>query len=149
VSHSGTRPQIEVEPQHVEDVTEVEGLSPAEVRANAAEHARLLWSKRAFLARTVAIGLVVGLVIAMLIPPRYEATTQLMPPDSQSGMGASMLAALAGRAVGGGGSAAAGASSIGSMAGELLGVKSSGALFIGILGSRTVLDRLVERFDLR
>jgi len=31
----------------------------------------------------------------------------------------------------------------------LLGVKSSGALFVGILGSRTVLDRLVERFQLK
>jgi capsule polysaccharide export protein KpsE/RkpR len=35
------------------------------------------------------------------------------------------------------------------VAGDLLGIKSSGALFVGVLGSRTVQDRLVERFQLR
>jgi capsule polysaccharide export protein KpsE/RkpR len=38
---------------------------------------------------------------------------------------------------------------LGVFAGDLLGLKSSGALFIGILRSETVGDRLVERFDLR
>jgi uncharacterized protein involved in exopolysaccharide biosynthesis len=146
---SGTRPQVEEVLRPVEDEPEVEELSSAEVRANAVEHLRLLWSKRVFLFKTFAVGLIVGLAVALLIHSRYEATTQLMPPDSQSGMGATMLAALAGRATGGGGAAAAGASSLGSMAGDLLGVKSSGALFVGVLSSRTVLDRLVDRFDLR
>jgi capsule polysaccharide export protein KpsE/RkpR len=35
------------------------------------------------------------------------------------------------------------------VAGDLLGVKSSGALFVGILRSRTVEDRLVDRFQLK
>lgn len=38
---------------------------------------------------------------------------------------------------------------LGSIPGDLLGVKSSGALFIGVLGSRTVQERIVDRFDLR
>ena len=37
---------------------------------------------------------------------------------------------------------------LGGVAGDLLGVKNSGALFVGILGSRTVRDRLIEKFDL-
>jgi len=40
-------------------------------------------------------------------------------------------------------------SGLGAVAGDLLGVKSSGALFIGILRSRTIEDRLIERFDLK
>jgi capsule polysaccharide export protein KpsE/RkpR len=40
-------------------------------------------------------------------------------------------------------------SALGSVAGDLLGMKSSSALFIGILRSRTVEDRLIERFDLK
>jgi capsule polysaccharide export protein KpsE/RkpR len=36
-----------------------------------------------------------------------------------------------------------------SLAGDVFGVKSSGALFVGILGSRTVGDRLVDRFSLK
>src|SRR5262249_15748077 len=38
---------------------------------------------------------------------------------------------------------------LGAFAGDLLGMKSSGALFIGILRSRTVEDRLIQRFDLK
>jgi len=60
-----------------------------------------------------------------------------MPPDSQSNTGMMMLGAL---------TAKSGGSNLGAMAGDLLGVKSSGALFVGVLGSRTVQDRLIERF---
>jgi len=35
------------------------------------------------------------------------------------------------------------------VAGDLLGLKSSGALFIGVLRSQTSQDRLIEQFDLR
>ncbi len=84
------------------------------------------------------LGTLGSLVLALLIPSRYEATTQLMPPDGQSSSGMAMLSALAGRAGG-----------LGGFAGDLLGVKNSGALFVGILESRTVRDRLIEQFDLR
>jgi capsule polysaccharide export protein KpsE/RkpR len=100
----------------------------------------LLWNERRFLARTAAWGLVAATVIAFLIPRRYESTARLMPPDTQSMSGMGMLASLAGK-VGGGNLATIGS--------EALGLKSSGALFVGILASRTVQDRLIERFDLR
>ena len=35
------------------------------------------------------------------------------------------------------------------LAGEMLGLKSSGSLFIGILRSRTVEDRVINKFDLK
>ena len=99
---------------------------------------RLFWDARKSLAKAFVFGALVSLGIALLIPSRYEATTQLMPPDSQSGSGMAMISALAGRAGG-----------LGGVAGDLLGVKNSGALFAGILASRTVQDRLIEQFDLR
>jgi capsule polysaccharide export protein KpsE/RkpR len=49
-----------------------------------------------------------------------------------------LLAAMAGRAGG-----------LGTVAGDLLGVKNSGALLVGVLQSRTVQDRLIEQFGLR
>jgi uncharacterized protein involved in exopolysaccharide biosynthesis len=116
--------------------------SPEEIRAareRTASNLRLFWEHRRFLLRWTFIGLVVSLVVALLIPSRYVATTQLMPPDNQSGNGAAAFLAAAGR--GGGGLAG--------IAGDLLGTKNSGALFVGILSSRTVLDRLIEQFDLR
>ncbi|MGB2642828.1 MAG: Wzz/FepE/Etk N-terminal domain-containing protein [Candidatus Acidiferrum sp.] len=99
---------------------------------------RIFWDVRKLLFAAVVLGAVASLGLAFLIPSRYEATAQLMPPDGQSSSGMAMLSALTGHAGG-----------IGDFAGDLLGVKNSGALFVGILESRTVEDRLVEQFDLR
>ena len=107
-------------------------------RAQMIEQLRVLWQGRRLLFRSCVLGALLSLGFALLIPNRYEATAQLMPPDSQSGSGMAMLSALAGRG-----------GSFGGLAGDMLGVRNSGALFVGILESRTVQDRLVEQFDLR
>jgi uncharacterized protein involved in exopolysaccharide biosynthesis len=99
----------------------------------------LLWERRKFLWRVAVWGLVLSTAIAFVIPPRYESTTRLMPPDNQSGSGLAMLAAMAGK----------GSSGLGSIAGDLLGMKNSSAIFVDILHSRTVEDRIIDRFDLR
>jgi uncharacterized protein involved in exopolysaccharide biosynthesis len=104
-----------------------------------AEHLRLLWDRRRFFFRAFLIGLVASTLLAFLIPKSYTSTTQLMPPDSQSTSGMAMMAALAGR----------GGSGLESLAGDLLGVKSSGGLFIGVLRSQTAQDRLIDQFDLK
>jgi uncharacterized protein involved in exopolysaccharide biosynthesis len=101
--------------------------------------ARLLWRERVLLGRALAVGLLAGVLVAWLIPSEYQSTVQLMPPDNPSNGGFQMLAALAGKSTG----------AMGSIAGDALGVKSAGSLFIGILRSRTVEDRLVDRFQLR
>lgn len=41
------------------------------------------------------------------------------------------------------------AGGLGALAGDLIGIRSTGALFMGVLQSRTVRDRIVARFDLR
>lgn len=99
---------------------------------------RLLWEARKLLFGALVLGAMGSLGLALLIPSRYEATTQLMPPDGQSSSGMAMLSALAGRTGG-----------LGGVAGDLLGVKNSGALFVGIMESRTVQDRLIDQFELR
>jgi capsule polysaccharide export protein KpsE/RkpR len=77
--------------------------------------------------------------MAFLLPVEYQSSAQLMPPDTQSGAGMAMLASLSARSGNG----------LGAVAGDLLGIKSSGALFVGILSSHTVQNRLVERFQLK
>lgn len=99
---------------------------------------RLIWENRRAVARATLAGLVLGTVVALLLPSQYQSAAQLMPPDSHSNA-SGMLAAL---------TATAG-SGIGAMAGDLIEANSSGALFIGILHSRTLEDRLVERFNLK
>jgi uncharacterized protein involved in exopolysaccharide biosynthesis len=105
-----------------------------------AELLRLLWERRRFLLRAAAIGLLVSTLIAFLIPKSYTSTAQLMPPDSQSSSGLAMMAAMAGKAGGGG---------LAGITGDLLGLKSSGALFIGVLRSETSQDRIIQQFDLQ
>jgi len=109
----------------------------------------LLWSSRRRIRRFTVAGFIIGLLVALIIPPTYKSTTQLMPPDSGSGMSllSSVLGSVAseGSASGGGGAL----ESLGGMAGEMLGLKSTGDLLVGVLQSRTVQDRLIDRFDLR
>lgn len=115
------------------------GLAAGPAIERALARARLLWTHRVFLRRALAAGLVAGVLIAWSIPSEYQSTVQLMPPDSPSNGGFQMLAALAAKTSGG----------MGLMAGDALGIKSAGSLFIGILRSRTVEDRLVARFQLK
>ena len=102
------------------------------------ERLQLLWERRHTIFRFAVRGLSIGLLLAFLIPSKYDSVTQLMPPDNESS-GIAMLSALASK----------GGEALGGYAGDLLGIKSSGALFIGVLRSRTVEDALVNKFDLR
>ncbi len=94
---------------------------------------------RAFLVRSMILGFVLSTAIAFLIPARYEAVARLMPPDQTSGLGAAAFAAL-GSKVGDG---------MGSLASDLLGMRTTSATLVGILNSRTVQDDLINQFDLR
>jgi uncharacterized protein involved in exopolysaccharide biosynthesis len=103
------------------------------------EYLRLLWEHRRLLARIVLYGLLASTLIAFLIPTRYESMARLMPPDSsQSGGLAMAAAALSG-----------GAGGLGGIASEMLGMKSTSDIFVGILTSRTVQDKLIQQFDLK
>ena len=132
------QPEIAAQPV-VGEVALPEGLFE-DLRERQADRLRLLWNHRRFFFRAAAIGLAVSTLMAFLIPKSYIATTQLMPPDPQSTSGMAMMAAMAAKAGGGG---------LGSVAGDLLGLKSSGALFIGVLRSETSQERLIEQFDLK
>src|ERR1700674_3166950 len=126
-------PGPELEPELISEIVE-----ESRERRRIVAKLGLLWEHRRFLFRCAAIGLVPSTIIAFLIPARYTSMTRLMPPD-QSGQGmASMLAAFLGK---GGG--------LGAVGGELLGLKTSGDLFVGVLHSRSVQDDVINRFDLR
>jgi uncharacterized protein involved in exopolysaccharide biosynthesis len=113
---------------------------PLEPRRDLLPYLKLLWEKRGFLWKAGIYAFVASTVLAFLIPVRFQSTTRLMPPESLSESGMGMMAAIAGRA---------GADGLGGIASDLLGVKSSGALFVGILGSETVQDGLIDQFHLK
>ncbi len=90
--------------------------------------------------RVAVVALVLSATIAFLIPKRYESVARLMPPEQPSS-GAAMLAALAGHSLGG-------LAGFGNLAG-LLGGRTSSALFIDLLHSRTISDHIIDRFNLQ
>jgi uncharacterized protein involved in exopolysaccharide biosynthesis len=116
-------------------------VSKTQTMPNWLRNANLLWDHRRRLARVAAVALVLSGAIAFLIPKRYESVARLMPPEQPSS-GAAMLAALAGHSMGG-------LSGLGSLAGLLGGGRTSTALFIDLLHSRTVADHVIDRFNLQ
>lgn len=124
-----TAPQpLSIEPPSVESLL---------IRGSAIPYLRLLWRRQRFLGRAGWIGLLAGTLTAFLLPTRYQSRTQLMPPDNRPGEGM-LMAGLAAKS-----------GSLAGVAGDVLGLKSSGALFIGILTSATLEDRIVGRFHLQ
>jgi capsule polysaccharide export protein KpsE/RkpR len=95
-----------------------------------------LWSQRRQIARWALVALILSSIVAWRYP-KYDSTAQIMPPDSGSSGLASLVPALS-KAPG-----------LIGMAGDLMGVKSTGAVFAKVLESRTVEDHLIDRFDLR
>jgi capsule polysaccharide export protein KpsE/RkpR len=105
----------------------------------AVNSAILLWRERMLLGWMIAAGTLLTLLIALLTPNRYESSTRLMAPDMRGNASEALMAGLLSRT--GGGLAGLGT--------NLLGVDNTGAVFIGVLNSRSVADQLVKRFDLK
>jgi tyrosine-protein kinase Etk/Wzc len=77
---------------------------------------------------------VVASALSLALPNVYTATTKLLPPQqAQSGAGA-LLAQLGGA---------------GGLAAGMAGITAPGDMYLGMLKSRTVADKLISRFDLK
>ncbi len=103
-------------------------------------NASVLLRHQRFLARAAGIALVANIAIAFLIPKQFQSTARIMPPES-AGSGTALLAALAGRALGG--------DALGGFAASMLGGHNTGSLFIDLLHSDTLTGHLVDRFQLQ
>jgi uncharacterized protein involved in exopolysaccharide biosynthesis len=115
---------------------------PGEIQqgsGNLVAHLRRLWQHRELVIRVTLYGFFAGTLAAFLIPARYESTARLMSPDNQSASGlATAVAAMSG-----------GASGLAGIASDFLGLKSTSDIFVGILSSRSVQDKLIKQFDLK
>ena len=109
-----------------------------EASENTLAYFQLLWRHRGLLGRVTLYAMIASAVLSFLIPAHYESTARLMPPDNPSSPGLAMAAAISG-SVGG----------IGNIAGDLLGLKSTSDVFVGILTSRTAQDQLIQQFNLK
>ena len=138
LTHTGNKPQPTPVRQPGAGRPPSQDSRDADPRTWQAERCLVLWNARRLMITATAAAVLFFSLVSFLIPPSFTSTTQLMPPDSQSASGIAMISALA--KAGGG---------LGSMTGDLLGLKSTGALFVGMLRSESAQASLVEQFDLK
>ena len=82
---------------------------------------------------------IIAVAVALLLPKTYTATAKMLPPQQKESAAAAMLGTLTGVPTTG----------AGALVGYALGIGNPNDLYVGILKSRTIADRLIERFNLR
>src|SRR4030042_539833 len=92
--------------------------------------------KKLIIAITICAAIITA-IICFIIPPTYEAETAIVPPQQQS-------ASIAGQLL----SQMGGAGGLTGVVGGALGVQTPSDLYVGMLKSTTVADRIIDRFDL-
>lgn len=76
----------------------------------------------------------VAVVISLLMPNIYTATARLLPPNQNQSNATALLSQLTG---------------LGAAVNAVPGLRNPGELYVGMLRSHTVADRLIERFKLK
>ncbi len=108
---------------------------PAEQRSFVDVLVDLAERKRLILQITAACG-GVSLIVAVLLPPKYTASSTILPPQQNSSMASMLSSQLANL----GGMAA--------LAGSAAGLKNQNDMYVAMLKSRTVEDAMVQQFGL-
>jgi len=107
---------------------------PREDEIDLARLFRVISRRSRLILRITAASAVVALFVSLLLPKYYKAESRIFPPQEKGGNLAAQLMGQAGGLI--------------ALAGGATPLKSQGELFVAMLKSRTVLDRVVDRFDL-
>ncbi len=110
----------------VTDSPEEDEISLLDLLQTLAENARLL----IFGPLIVGLG---ALGLSFLITPTFTATTRIMTPQQQQGGAAAALAQLG---------------ALAGMAGAAAGIKNPADMYVGLIKSRSLADRMLDRFKL-
>jgi tyrosine-protein kinase Etk/Wzc len=123
---SSTHPESEA--GVVQPVSEEQGIDLIEV-------ATLLLREKKTIFKFMLVAFVLAvLFVYVVMRPMYTGQAMFLPPQTAPGSGMSQMASQLG--------------SLGAL-GALSGLKSPGDVYLGILGSRTIADELIKRFDLQ
>jgi len=99
------------------------------------EYLDVINNNRKFIGYTAVAFFVLSIVVSLLLPKTYVATTSVLPPQ-ETNVGVASLLGMADNQVGG-------------LAASLVGQHPPASLYVGILKSRSVADALNEKFDLK
>ena len=89
--------------------------------------------KKMIVKATIAAALL-AIGISLLMPNSYTATTKILPPQQSQSSASAMLSQLGGLA---------------GMAGSSLGIKNPADLYLAMLKSRNVMEKIAKNFDLQ
>jgi tyrosine-protein kinase Etk/Wzc len=126
---------VESEPMAAE---ESEGGPRLETEISLLDITVLLVQYKRFIVRFVLGSIVAAVILALLLPVRYEAKVTLLPPSQSSSMGSALLGQMGNLP---------GLGSLSALAGGL-GLKTPTDMYVSLLTSRTVEDAMIQRFGL-
>ena len=92
--------------------------------------------------KTGAVGLLLATIVAFVLPAKYTAKGQVLPPSGSANIANMLMGQMAG-----GGGAMGGAAS--SMLSGALNVKNPSDLYVAMLKSRTIGDAIITKFNYR
>lgn len=134
VNQSGISARVLTQPER--DVDSVSSVPP-EGDISLLDILIVIVQYRRLILKTALYAIVIAVIVSLLLPIRYTATTSILPPQQQtSSAGSALLAQLGGL------------SSVASLAGGSLGLKNPNDLQVAMLKSRTVEDAMLDRFHL-
>jgi tyrosine-protein kinase Etk/Wzc len=96
----------------------------------------ILSRRKQIILRATLAAAVLSAIVSLLLPNRYTATANILPPQQSPSLAASMIGQLG--ALG----------PMAAMAQKDLGLKNPNDLYVGMLRSRTAEEALIRRFDL-
>ena len=108
-----------------------------EEEINLLDYIRVIFKYRRMILWICGIAIVTTVIISLLLPKIYSATTTIVPPTEILQKGSGLAGVLGG-----------GESSISLMISKALDVKNIVNMYVGILESRVVADAIIDRFDL-
>jgi tyrosine-protein kinase Etk/Wzc len=120
--------------QQDEDTSDVSSLTPhVEDEINLLDYLIVLLKRKKLIISITLGAAAIAAIIVFIMTPIYRAETRILPPQTgSSSIALSMLTQMTG---------AQGIT-------ESLGLKTPGDLYVGILKSRTIADRIIDRFNL-
>ena len=126
---------IDAEPMATEEIAPA---TQAQTEVSLLDVTVLLLANKRFIIRFVLGAAVLGIVVALLLPVRYEAKVMLLPPQQNSSVASALLGQMGNLG---------GLGSLGSLTGGL-GLKTPADMYISMLTSRSVEDAMIQRFGL-
>jgi uncharacterized protein involved in exopolysaccharide biosynthesis len=96
---------------------------------------------RRLVAVVAGIAMLLGIVVSLLLRPRYTATTKIMTPQQTQSSASLLMSQLALNPIGPSQLAAA-------TGGATLSLRNPNELYMGLLASRPIADAIVDKFDL-